>query len=52
MRDHDDIAALARYVLENPSEAGLAEQQSRYPFVGSDTTLVDIRRGVAAKSVL
>src|SRR6266581_3691345 len=46
MRDGDEMAAFARYVVDNPSRAGLCEQRCIYPFVGSDTMTVDeIRHG-------
>jgi len=46
VRDHDEMVAFARYVIENPVRAGLSEERCRYPFVGSDTTTIDeILRG-------
>src|SRR5438105_1978186 len=41
MRDHDEMVAFARYVIENPARAGLPEERRRYPFVGSDTTTIE-----------
>jgi putative transposase len=46
LRDHDEMMAFARYVIENPRRAGLSEERRRYPFVGSDTTTIEeILRG-------
>jgi hypothetical protein len=46
MRDRDEMAVCARYVIDNPRRAGLPDDRCVYPFVGSDTlTMEQIRRG-------
>src|SRR5207253_760921 len=40
-RDHDEMVAFARYVIENPARAGLPEERRHYPIVGSDTTTIE-----------
>jgi putative transposase len=32
LRDHEDLATVAAYILENPVRAGLVEHSSDYPF--------------------
>ncbi len=36
LRDDESTEAVARYVLENPIRAGLANAIGEYPFAGSD----------------
>jgi putative transposase len=38
LRDSDDRLDVARYLLENPIRAGLVDDVSAYPFLGSGTT--------------
>ena len=35
LRDEDDTLGVARYIIENPLRAGLVEDVSKYPFLGS-----------------
>jgi hypothetical protein len=35
LRDDENVKVVARYILENPVRAGLAETVLAYPFVGS-----------------
>jgi putative transposase len=35
LRDNEPTAVVARYILENPVRAGLAERIEGYPFIGS-----------------
>ena len=37
LRAHDDVFAVARYILANPVRAGLARSPGEYPFAGSFT---------------
>jgi hypothetical protein len=37
MRDADEMAAFAIYVVDNPIRARLSAERCAYPFVGSDT---------------
>ena len=44
VRDSDEMAAIAIYVIDNPVRAGLPMARCAYPFVGSDTmTVQEIR---------
>jgi REP element-mobilizing transposase RayT len=36
LRDDESTEATARYVLENPVRAGLAQELGEYPYAGSD----------------
>jgi putative transposase len=45
MRDIDEMAAVAIYVIDNPVRAGLPLVRCAYPFVGSDTMTVEDIRG-------
>jgi putative transposase len=45
LRDDEATVAVARYILENPVRAGLAEAIDRYPFSGSDAYPVALLAG-------
>ena len=36
LREGDDPKQVARYIIENPIRAGLAQSANEYPFLGSD----------------
>jgi hypothetical protein len=49
----NDVAALsvARYIVENPVRAGLVENPSEYPFLGSDKwSLTEILEAVTLRN--
>jgi len=46
LQDDESTEAIARYVLENPIRAGLAQNLGGYPFAGSD--LYDARAILSA----
>jgi hypothetical protein len=35
VREGDDVRRIARYIIENPVEAGLVKKPQEYPFTGS-----------------
>ena len=48
VRDEEATLAVARYILENPIRAGLAQSVDEYPYVGSLVySLRDIVDGIA-----
>ena len=60
LRDSDDRLDVARYLLANPVRAGLVDDVSAYPFLGSGTTtrqalmewVMADRRGQTSRSAL
>ena len=51
LRDDEITLVVARYILENPLRAGLAERVEDYPFVGSLVyTRPEVLEGVAYRS--
>ncbi len=41
LRDDEESLTVARYILENPVRAGLAQTVGEYPFCGSSTFAID-----------